>query len=76
MVPFLGHGIGLAVDELPVIAPGFDEPLELGMTVALEPKKGIKGVGMVGTENTYLVTDRGGISLTGNSRGLIPVPNS
>jgi len=75
-VNFLGHGIGLAVDELPVIAPGFDEPLELGMTVALEPKKGIKGVGMVGTENTYLVTDRGGISLTGNSRGLIPVPNS
>ena len=72
-VNFLGHGIGLAVDEPPAIAPGFDEPLEAGMTIALEPKKGIPSIGMVGTENTYLVTDRGGISLTGTSRGLLPV---
>ena len=27
-VQFLGHGIGLEVDEMPVIASGFDEPLE------------------------------------------------
>jgi Xaa-Pro dipeptidase len=71
---FLGHGTGLVVDELPVIAPGFDDPLEEGMTIALEPKKGVPGVGMVGTENTYLVTERGGRSLTGSGPGLIPVP--
>jgi Xaa-Pro dipeptidase len=70
---FLGHGVGLAVDELPVIAPGFDDPLEEGMTIALEPKKGIPGTGMVGSENTYLVTKRGGRSLTGAGPGLIPV---
>jgi Xaa-Pro dipeptidase len=70
---FLGHGVGLVVDELPVIAPGFDEPLEEGMTIALEPKKGIPGTGMVGSENTYLVTKQGGRSLTGAGPGLIPV---
>ena len=44
------------------------------MTIALEPKKGIPGRGMVGSENTYLVTERGGLSLTGKNPGLIPVP--
>jgi Xaa-Pro aminopeptidase len=71
---FLGHGVGLVVDELPVIAPGSDDPLEEGMTIALEPKKGIPGTGMVGTENTFLVTQGGGISLTGTNPGLIPIP--
>jgi Xaa-Pro aminopeptidase len=73
-VNFLGHGIGLAVDEYPVITPGFEEPLEEGMVLAVEPKKGIAGVGMVGTENTYVVTPEGGRSITGNHPGMIPVP--
>jgi Xaa-Pro dipeptidase len=71
--PFLGHGVGLQVDEMPVIAPGFNEPLQEGMVLALEPKKGVREIGMVGTENTYIVTRSGGRSITGNSRGLIPV---
>jgi Xaa-Pro dipeptidase len=70
---FLGHGVGLLVDEIPVIAMGFDEPLQEGMTIALEPKIGIKNVGMVGIENTFVVTSRGGRSITGTSPGLIPV---
>jgi Xaa-Pro aminopeptidase len=72
-VKFLGHGIGLHIDEYPVIAQGFDEPLEEGMVLALEPKKGIAGVGMVGIENTFLVTPQGGRCITGASRGMIPV---
>jgi Xaa-Pro dipeptidase len=72
-VNFLGHGVGLLVDEIPVIAEGFDDPLQEGMVIALEPKKGIKGVGMVGIENTFLVTPGGGVSITGKSNGLIPV---
>ena len=43
------------------------------MVLALEPKKGVPGVGMVGTENTYLVTSEGGRSLTGSHPGLILV---
>jgi Xaa-Pro aminopeptidase len=70
---FLGHGIGLQVDELPAIARGFDEPLTEGMVIALEPKRGVPGVGMVGTENTYLVTPTGGKSLTGNHPGVLVV---
>lgn len=65
-VGFLGHGIGLAIDEWPVIAPGFTEPLQDNMVLALEPKLGIPGLGMVGTENTFVVTPRGGESLTGS----------
>lgn len=72
-VKFLGHGIGLVVDELPVIAKGFDEPIQEGMVFAVEPKKGIENIGMVGIENTFHVTSNGGICITGNNKGLIPV---
>ncbi len=72
-VRFLGHGVGLHIDEFPVIASGFKEPLAANMTIALEPKKGIAGVGMVGTENTFVVEATGGRSLTGASPGLIAV---
>jgi len=72
-VKFLGHGIGLWIDELPVIAKGFDEPLQEGMVFAVEPKKGIKGVGLVGIENTFIVTPQGGRSITGSHPGLMLV---
>lgn len=72
-VQFVGHGIGLEIAENPVIARGFDEPLEAGMAIAVEPKKGIKGVGMVGIENTFVVTPGGGRSLTGHHPGLLPI---
>jgi Xaa-Pro aminopeptidase len=61
------------VDEMPVIARGFDEPLEEGMVIALEPKKGIAGVGMVGIENTFVVSRGGGRCITGTNAGLVPV---
>ena len=67
-VKFIGHGIGLNIDEYPVIAEGFFEPLEEGMVIALEPKKGIEGIGMVGVENTFIVTPEGGKCITGDNR--------
>ncbi len=72
-VKFLGHGIGLQVDELPVLAKGFDEPLQEGMVFAVEPKAGVEGVGMVGIENTFIVTPKGGICTTGTNPGLLQV---
>jgi len=72
-VRFLGHGVGLHIDEYPVIAAGFEDPLAANMVIALEPKKGIAGVGMVGIENTFVVEPAGGRCLTGVSRGLIRV---
>jgi Xaa-Pro dipeptidase len=72
-VKFIGHGIGLTIDESPVIANGFNEPIREGMVFAIEPKKGIPDVGLVGTENTYIVTPDGGISITGDHPGMMPV---
>jgi len=72
-VPFIGHSVGMYVDEMPAIAKGFDDPLQPGMTIAIEPKIGIAGVGMVGSENTYLVTDEGGVSLTGTAADIIVI---
>jgi len=72
-VKFLGHGIGLQIDEMPVIAKGFDCPMQEGMVFALEPKKGIENVGMVGIENTFVVTPGGGRCITGEHTGLMPV---
>lgn len=72
-VKFLGHGIGLLIDEMPVIAKGFDEPLKENMTIAIEPKQGIRGIGMVGIENTFIVTGCGGRCITGDNQGLLPV---
>ena len=72
-VSFVGHGIGLAIDEYPVLAKGFDFPLEEGMTLAVEPKIGIPGFGMVGVENTFEVTCGGGKSLTGDKFEIITI---
>jgi Xaa-Pro aminopeptidase len=72
-VKFLGHSIGLQIDETPIIAEGFDDPLQEGMVLALEPKRGIEKIGMVGIENTFIVTAEGGECITGDDPGLIPV---
>jgi Xaa-Pro aminopeptidase len=61
---FVGHGVGLELDELPVLAKGFTVPLVEGQAVALEPKFIFPGRGVVGIENTWLVTARGGEKLT------------
>ncbi len=61
---FVGHGVGLELDELPVLAPGFDAPLVEGQTIAVEPKFVIPGRGAVGIENTWAVGRDGGVKLT------------
>ena len=70
---FLGHGVGLHVDEYPVLARGFDEPLVAGMTIAVEPKISVEGEGLVGNEDTYAVTETGGECLTLGEKDIIIV---
>lgn len=70
-VKFVGHGIGLGIDEHPVIATGFDAPFEKGNVIALEPKIGIPSIGMVGVENTFEITDGASVCLTGDSYEMI-----
>jgi Xaa-Pro dipeptidase len=57
-VRFVAHSVGLELDETPVIAPKFDTPLEPGVVLAVEPKVFYPGLGGVGVENTYLVTEK------------------
>jgi Xaa-Pro aminopeptidase len=72
-VKFLGHGTGLNVDDFPIIAAGFDEALEENMAIALEPKKGVKQIGLSGVEDTYIVKKGGAICVTGGGLGIIRV---
>ena len=61
---FVGHGVGLQINELPVLTPRSKDTLEEGMVFALEPKFVIPQTGAVGIENTYLVTHDGIEKLT------------
>ncbi|MFA6750968.1 MAG: Xaa-Pro peptidase family protein [Fermentimonas sp.] len=54
---FIGHGVGLEINEPPVITPRSKDTLLSGMTIALEPKFVLPGIGAVGIENTYIVHD-------------------
>ncbi|MSM41225.1 MAG: M24 family metallopeptidase [Geobacter sp.] len=61
-VSFIGHGLGVEIDEYPFIARGFDEMvLEPGMAFAFEPKVVFPGEGAVGVENTFYLADDGSL---------------
>ena len=49
---FLGHSVGLELDETPVVAEGFDRPLGLGGIMAIEPKV-VYEEGAIGIEDTW-----------------------
>ncbi|RHJ52923.1 M24 family metallopeptidase [Bacteroides sp. AM10-21B] len=61
---FIGHGIGLEINEMPVLAPRMKQELEPGMVFALEPKIVLPGIGPVGIENSWVVTTDGLEKLT------------
>ncbi|MDE6409574.1 MAG: Xaa-Pro peptidase family protein [Muribaculaceae bacterium] len=61
---FIGHGIGIELNEQPVVMERNHQPLQKNMTIALEPKFVIPHVGAVGVENTYRVGDNGLENLT------------
>ncbi|MFP3981534.1 MAG: M24 family metallopeptidase [Desulfobacterales bacterium] len=58
-IQFVGHGIGLELDEFPFLAKGQKMPLEAGMIIALEPKVIFPEKGVVGIENTHVVREYG-----------------
>lgn len=61
---FIGHGIGLEINEMPVLAPRMKQELEPGLVFALEPKIVLPGIGPVGIENSWAVTTDGLEKLT------------
>jgi Xaa-Pro dipeptidase len=70
---FIGHGIGLELNELPFLALGQSYPLEAGMTFAVEPKIVFPGEGSVGLENTVLVRKDGCEFLTPLTQEILEV---
>ncbi len=70
---FIGHGVGIEINELPVLAPRSRDILAEGNIIAIEPKFVIPGTGAVGVENTYLVTGNGIECLTNFKEEIIPL---
>lgn len=58
-VSFVGHGIGLEINDPPFIASMDTTPLREGMTFALEPKLVLEGEAAIGIEDTVVVTHDG-----------------
>ena len=71
-VRFIGHGVGLELDEYPIFATGVKMPLAPGMTFALEPKF-VYPEGAIGTENTYVLRADGPQVLTHAPEAIIRV---
>jgi Xaa-Pro dipeptidase len=72
-IRFVGHGVGLEVDEFPFLASGQNLPLKEGMVVALEPKLIFPGIGVVGIENIHRVTPAGLEPLTHAEEQIVMV---
>lgn len=72
-VPFVGHGIGLEIDEYPVIAPKFTLEFSPGMVISLEPKMAFPGIGAVGVEDDFEVTGSGVELLTSYTDTVIEI---
>jgi Xaa-Pro dipeptidase len=71
-VSFIGHGIGVEIDEFPFIARGFNHmSLEVGMVFAFEPKVVFPGEGAIGIENTFYLSNEGLKRLTHSSDELV-----
>lgn len=70
---FVGHGVGIEINEAPVLAPRSRDVLAVGNVIAVEPKFVIPGVGAVGIENTYVVTESGMECITLAPEAITPL---
>jgi Xaa-Pro aminopeptidase len=66
----LGHGLGLAVHELPRLAPDQNRSLAAGMVVTVEPGIYLPGWGGIRIEDDVLVTESGYEALTSVPKAL------
>ena len=56
---YIGHSIGLEMDEWPVLGAGAHEPLPVGAVITIEPKFMVPGLGAVMVEDDIVVTPNG-----------------
>ncbi|MHB9133955.1 MAG: M24 family metallopeptidase [Armatimonadota bacterium] len=72
-VKFVGHGLGLELDEPPFLAPNMPYPLAANEVIAIEPKVALPGIGVVGIEDTVLVGAEGPEWLTRCGKEMVVV---
>ena len=70
-VEYVGHGVGLEMDEPPLVSPYDNRVLKPGMVLAIEPKLMVPGWGGVDIEDTVVVTPHGNEFLTRARRELV-----
>jgi len=70
---FVGHGVGIEINEAPVIGARSRTELAPGMALAVEPKFVIEGVGATGIENTFVITANGNEKLTALDEEIIDI---
>lgn len=63
-VPYIGHGVGLELDELPILTIGSQDRIFENTVFALEPKFFVPSLGIAGIESTYIMTNNGLLLLT------------
>lgn len=68
---FVGHGVGLVINEPPVLATRSRDILQPNMVIAVEPKFVIEGIGAVGLEDTYIVGESGSEKITHLEAGIV-----
>lgn len=71
---YIGHSIGLEIDEWPVLGAGARDPLPPGAVVTIEPKFMVPGLGGVMVEDDILVTPSGHEVISSLERELFYVP--
>lgn len=70
-VSFIAHGLGLEINELPVITAKHRTALREGMVFALEPKFVLPGKGAIGLEVDLIVTQKGAERVTEDSLDIV-----
>ena len=70
---FVGHGLGLEINELPVLTGNWSGCFETNMVIAFEPKFVIPDAGPAGVENTYIINEEGAENVTPLDMSIIPL---
>jgi len=70
-VAFIGHGLGLEINELPILTARHSRILEEGMVFAFEPKFVLPGHGAVGIEIDLIVGAHGLERVTTSSPDIV-----
>lgn len=71
VIEHIGRGVGLTIDEYPIISKNNNNPLVENMVVSLSFFACLEGYGTTGMQHSYIVTPNGGISINGSADEIV-----